>query len=169
MKIRSIDLVKATGPKTVESLALAAQRMGRDIVQTYSAFERSESGQFFTPLKIASTMAQRACARLTKEHISVLDPAAGSGILAAAAIDELLAREEPPFAISIMLCERDPRLHPALLRLAGKMRKAAGRRAVKINISIQIGDFLLSKIALERTQLFDRVCEFLGARLQFLE
>ncbi len=102
-------------------------------------------------------MAQRACARLTKEHISVLDPAAGSGILAAAAIDELLAREEPPFAISIMLCERDPRLHPALLRLAGKMRKAAGRRAVKINISIQIGDFLLSKIALERTQLFDLV------------
>jgi adenine-specific DNA-methyltransferase len=86
--------------------------------------EQKQWGQFITPAAIAQVMAARACARVPwKKTIRVLEPAAGTGVLAAAVIQELLQLEERPEQICVQMFELDGRLHPILKRLADRMRR----------------------------------------------
>src|SRR5690606_9495870 len=77
-----------------------------------SALERDEQkrlGQFMTPAPIARFMAARAVAQLTGDTIRILEPAAGAGVLAAAAVEAILAKSERPRVIELLLCEIDRR------------------------------------------------------------
>jgi len=92
-----------------------------------------------------------------REVLHLLDPAAGTGILAAAAFEALLAREHPPNCIQLTLCELDARLIPLLRRLADRMRNRARSAGITMRITIQRGDFLLSPIARARKPFADVV------------
>ena len=134
-----------------------ASESGLSATKKLSRAEQKQWGQFMTPTAIAQVMAARASARLPwKETLRILDPAAGSGILAAAVVHELLCRDELPKQIFVQIFELDPRLLPVLKQLAEKMRRQGDQVGVTIRVSIRIEDFLLSDLACDKPQ-FDLV------------
>jgi adenine-specific DNA-methyltransferase len=91
------------------------------------AAHRSALGQFFTPLSVARFMASQIGD--TDEDVTLLDPGAGFGILAAAAVAELLGRPAPPRSLRLTLYEIDDDLLRDLstvLRLCGEACRAVG-------------------------------------------
>jgi adenine-specific DNA-methyltransferase len=124
----------------------ATQQLPRD--------EQKRWGQFMTPPAIAKVMAARTCARLPwKKAIRLLDPAAGTGILTVAVIQELLQQDERPEQICVQMFELDERLRPILKRVADRMRREGERVGVNIKVSIRIEDFLLSDLACDKAQV----------------
>jgi adenine-specific DNA-methyltransferase len=110
-----------------------------------------------TPPEVARFMAQRSLHGSFGRTVRVLDPAAGTGVLAAAALDSLLEREDRPQRVEIDLHELDQRLIPILRRLADHMRRRAKQHGVSASITIRQGDFLLSSVALARQPCADLI------------
>jgi adenine-specific DNA-methyltransferase len=133
-----MDLV----PFAYESGLRAAAIVGRE--------ERKRLGQFMTPPSIAKAMANQACVNIEKASVRILEPVAGTGVLAAAVVEALLTSHRRPGEIDIVLCEIDSRLKPALKRLADRMRRAGASKGVRIAVSIRTEDFLLSDISGEK-------------------
>jgi adenine-specific DNA-methyltransferase len=121
-----------------------AAESGRIATAALPKNEQKALGQFLTPPGIARFMAQRCIQGVSKKDVHILEPAAGAGILAAAAVEALLLQDERPISIKVTLCELDPRLFPGLKGLAVMMRKSARSMGVKMSVSINMGDFLLS-------------------------
>lgn len=124
-----------------------AHTAGRAFAATLDRDEQRSMGQFMTPPAIAIFMARRLVTGITDEHVKVLEPAAGAGILAAAIVEELLAKEERPSRIELMVCELDSRLIATLERLGDRIRAVCDEVGVEFDFLIQEGDFLLSEMA----------------------
>jgi adenine-specific DNA-methyltransferase len=134
-----------------------AHENGLAATQKLRREEQKQWGQFMSPPAIARVMAMRACTGLSwKKTVRVLEPAAGTGVLAAAVVQELLKQDERPDQICIQMFELDERLQPILKRLADRMRREGARLGVNVKVSIRIGDFLLSDVACDKPQ-FDLV------------
>ena len=138
------------------NLVTFAHENGIHMAGTLTRNEQKRLGQFMTPPTIARVMARQACANIDKTIVRILDPSAGSGVLAAACIESLLASDQRPSVIQAVLCEIDPRLEPDLKRLASRMRRAGKSVGIKVQVSICIRDFLLSDLSSEKSQ-FDIV------------
>ena len=110
-----------------------------------------------TPVGVARYMARRCLPDETLPEVRVLDPAAGSGVLAAAVVEELLQRENPPKGVKVTLYELDGRLLPQLRELAAVMRARAKERGVMLSVSIRQWDFLLSAVATAQKPMADVV------------
>ena len=117
--------------------------------------EQKDLGQFMTPPDVARYMAQRCLLPESLPIIRILDPAAGSGILAAAVVECLLNQTRLPKQINVTLYEIDKRLIPALRKLAERIRRSARNRGVTATISIRNCDFLLSTVATIRQPIAD--------------
>lgn len=131
------------------SLLEFAVALGKEASSGLPRKKQKELGQFLTPPDIANFMAQRIVSRVSKNFLRIVDPAAGTGILAAAVVDAILERKEnKPKEILVTLYEIDTRLKPSLQRLGYRMKKAAEAAGVKLKVSIRCKDFLLSREAL---------------------
>ncbi|MDR1915879.1 MAG: N-6 DNA methylase [Synergistaceae bacterium] len=86
------------------------QERTQKYLQTVSKSERKEIGQFFTPASIADYMSKLAAFK--GDYVRVLDPGAGSGILSAALIDNLIGRDVK--RIEIDLYENNQSIIPLL-------------------------------------------------------
>lgn len=119
--------------------------------------EQKKLGQFMTPPGIARLMARQLSTSWDSQDgtVEVLDPAAGTGMLAAAAVETLLERTDVS-AIRLTMVELDSRLRTDLQRLADRMRRATRRAGKEVSIRIICGDFLLSDLAWDAAQ-FDLV------------
>ncbi len=124
-----------------------AYTSGRAATKRLSREEQKNLGQYMTPPAIASFMARRLAATVTGGTVRVLEPAAGSGVLAAALVDELLALPERPVRIELMMCELDERLLPSLDALGHQMQLKCAELGVTLDWVVQPGDFLLSELA----------------------
>ena len=134
-----------------------AHENGFAVTRELRRVEQKQLGQFMTPPAIARAMAVRACSRLSlKKTVRVLDPAAGAGVLAAAAVQELLLQDERPEQICVQMFELDGRLRPILKQLADRMRREGDRAGINVKVGIRIEDFLLSDVACDKPQ-FDLV------------
>jgi adenine-specific DNA-methyltransferase len=125
-----------------------AHKAGRAFTETLSRAEQKTFGQFMTPPIIAKFMAQRLVSGFDNKHVRILEPSAGAGILAAAAIEELIAKQDKPKSIELYLFEYDQRLLSTLNELREKMAAACEKGDIVFDCKIQIGDFLLSDLAL---------------------
>src|SRR5579884_4003565 len=83
------------------------QIIGEWYVSHSSEAQRHDAGQFFTPPIVARYMANLA--GKLHDHVRVLDPGAGLGILACAICES--ARIQKLTALSIVAYESDPALH----------------------------------------------------------
>ncbi|CRM65359.1 Modification methylase TaqI [Pseudomonas sp. 31 R 17] len=128
---------------------------GKSFVSSLDRDEQKSLGQFMTPPPIARFMAQRATTGIVADVISILEPASGAGVLAAAVVQELLHRDERPSRIELTLYEIDGRLKPYLRRLADRLRRSAKSLNVKLTCHIVIGDFLLSELSQSARPEFD--------------
>lgn len=121
---------------------------GRAFVAGLSRDDQKEAGQFMTPPAIARFMAQRLVSGYNFPAVRVLEPSAGAGILAAAAIEALLALEAPPRYIELLMVEQDQRLLPVLHELGRRATFLCAERGVELVFQVLGEDFLLSELAL---------------------
>jgi adenine-specific DNA-methyltransferase len=125
-----------------------AQQAGRTFVAGLTREEQREAGQFMTPAPIARFMAERLVAGLDRRAVSVLEPSAGAGVLAAAVIEALLAIPGRPVEyIELLLVEQDYRLLPALNELASRATELCQQQGVELVVRVECRDFLLSELA----------------------
>jgi len=124
--------------------------------------QRAELGQFLTPPSVARFMATMLKPKTAT--VRLLDPGAGVGSLAAAAIDELLGSQRPPRAIELTVCEVDPGLREYLRQSLDACRSACREKRVSFEFELVARDFIaaatewLPKAGLfptERSRVFD--------------
>ena len=100
---------------------------------------RKEIGQFFTPPDIARLMAGHI--KNNSESVSILDPGAGTGILAAAALEKILETGRAK-NISIDLFETNKDIIPILSENMEDIQQAIAGEKVDISINIKCEDFI---------------------------
>jgi adenine-specific DNA-methyltransferase len=101
-------------------------------------------GQFMTPPAVANYMASRVLQGVHKKVIRILEPSAGSGILAAAIFEYIIAQPKKPEKLEFVLYEIDPSMSQQLSVLANRMRSEARKLGFSVSCSIRLTDFLLS-------------------------
>ncbi len=141
---------KGTDMVALNDLVDFAHAGGLAATRQLGRAEQKRLGQFMTPPPVARFMARGTLPHEIGSVIRVLDPGAGSGVLAAAAVSALLSHATPPERIEVSLFEADQRLLPLLRRLAVRMRQLARSKGVVLSVMIRVGDFLLSREAIAR-------------------
>lgn len=104
---------------------------------------RKNKGQFFTPLSIANFMARKAS--IHAEHLSILEPGAGNGLLTAATIKHCI-----DFGVcksfSVHFIENDPDVLPVLYKTAKLLESYVSLHNSKIDISISEINYITDDI-----------------------
>lgn len=107
--------------------------------ETHDKDNRKKKGQFFTPASIADFMALKAS--YAAEHLSILEPGAGNGILTAAVvkrcIDDRLCN-----SFTIKFVENDKEILPILEENVGIIREYVLSHGGQIDISISIDNYI---------------------------
>lgn len=119
--------------------------------------EQKALGQYMTPPTIAQFMARRAVQGLSTTTIRVLEPAAGSGVLAATVVEALLESTDIPQRIELLLFEIDARLLPGLRQVCDSLKVKCVAHRVELEYVIASEDFLLSAMARQQLPLVDLV------------
>ncbi len=116
-------------------------RNSKKLIRRMSSSEGIRIGRFMSKIDMARKMAS-CLAPIQKEVIHVLDPGAGTGILSAAAVEELCCRGGVR-EIFLTCYENDPMFLPMLADNMERMRKRARHDyKVKVRISVINDDFL---------------------------
>lgn len=112
--------------------------------------ERKNKGQFFTPLSIVNFMAKMASVKA--KHLSILEPGAGNGLLAASVVkycvENGLCR-----SFSVHFIENDSDILPVLQMTKKILTDYLISHHGKIRISISTGNYITE----EENQLYDIV------------
>lgn len=121
--------------------------------------EQKALGQFMTPPAIARAMAQRSVSGRdwAGRCIRMLDPAAGSGVLAAALVEATLAMPKRPSGIELVMCELDPGMLPLLELCVAELARLCEAAGVAFDARVLAGDFLLSDLAKSGGSIIDAV------------
>ncbi len=114
----------------------------RAYVEIHNKDNRKQKGQFFTPVSIANFMALRAS--YVSEHLSILEPGAGNGILTAAVIKHCIDNELCK-SFTIKFIENDKEILPILEETAGKIREYVLSHHGMVGISISTDNYIISK------------------------
>jgi len=117
-----------------------------------SRTDRSEIGQFLTPVSIADFMSSLFEAK-TKE-VKILDPGAGAGVLFAACVDKLLSQKKLPASIEVVVYETDRAILPYLQETMNKCAELCKEKKVLFTGIIREDDFIASAISETEESLF---------------
>jgi adenine-specific DNA-methyltransferase len=127
--------------------------------RSQSREDQRKLGQYMTPPPIARLIARRMVEGRPwgGRVLRVLDPAAGSGVLAAALIEAIAALPAPPASIELLMCDLDPAMQPLLERCATELKALCSDVGLNLMAHVQQGDFLLSALARDALPLVDAV------------
>jgi len=114
------------------------QAKTEEYLKTVSKAERKEIGQFFTPAPIADYMA--SFSEFRHESVRILDPGAGCGILTAAIVDFLLAKNVKRFEID--LYENNAAVIPLLEDNLQFMQEHLCKKNVQMDFEIHERNFI---------------------------
>ncbi len=135
-----------------ERPTLMADRIGRAYSKSVSAAHKKQWGQYLTPVAVADFMASQL--DLSKEEIRILDPGAGSGVLACAVVEVALRQEEKPRRIQVDAFEPDGELAQFLDVVLEGLQVRATAAGVDWEHHVAVDDFVLrhaGKLSPERT------------------
>lgn len=127
------------------SLREAAEQIRVESLGQIDAGRRSLLGQFLTPAPVASFMASMFSTR--RQHIRLLEPAAGSGALTAAFVARMLDRSPRPKSLGVVCFEIDDALVPYLEQVLDLCRRDANHSGVEFHSEIRVGDYLADRAA----------------------
>src|SRR5512135_3734166 len=119
-----------------------ADRLGRWYGQIITEAHRKSQGHYLTPPSIATFMGRLACPGAA--IVRILDPAAGSGTLAAAACEALAKSGNSPTRIEVVAYEVDPALLPVIEACFGHLSQWLLDRGIELHTRIEIQDFILA-------------------------
>lgn len=142
IKVRNTDLLEKVIANTNDFLANVPKS------------QRKKMGQFFTPASIARYMARLFTMDLSKKSLNILDPGAGTGILAAALVDRILASGYKG-NIHLVCYENDPIVLPVLEKNLCIIREAAG-----IKCEIKKENYITSQTFGEKSLFADDSCRY---------
>lgn len=120
--------------------ALYADAQGQQVLSAISASQRKAMGQFFTPLAVADFMASLLV--VSREHVRILDPGAGSGVLACAACEHLVAQPDRPRSIHLDAYEADPVVARALENVLAYLKEWLGDCGTTFTYRTRSEDFV---------------------------
>jgi adenine-specific DNA-methyltransferase len=123
-----------------EELATYAERLAELYAENHSIEKRKSSGQFFTPAQVARFMANML--DIKGNHIRLLDPGAGIGILSAA-LCERLADRSNSLTLTIDAYENDSELLPFLKAVLESCKNTLGTKDINMAYNIHEQDFIL--------------------------
>ena len=144
------------GPRTQERPTAYADRIGEWCIRQKTDRQRKDHGLFLTPAPVADFMARRITSRA--HELRVLDPAAGTGILCCAAVEQLVSRRPKPRIVELVAYEIDRELLPPLRAVLDHLADWCRRRyGVTVSVRIETTDFILANEKLLRPRgLFAR-------------
>jgi adenine-specific DNA-methyltransferase len=114
--------------------------------------ERSKIGQFLTPVKIAQFMA--SLFKQDCENVRILDAGAGTGVLFAAAVENLTSRKSRPRTIEVIAYENNNAALPYLSEALRRCETACRRIGIQFYGEIREEDFVTSGSVLIEGGLF---------------
>lgn len=146
-------------PQPAERPTESAYWRGSLASRSRERVDQKRLGQFITPAPIARLMARHAVAGRDwgGRSVRLLDPAAGSGVLAAALVEAALASSAPPARIELLLCELDASMLPLLRICARDIGSLCSALGVEFECRVQVEDFLRSGLARSRQATVDAV------------
>lgn len=123
-----------------------ADRVGRWYTDLNSDMHRKQSGQYFTPIKIATFMAN-LYPPATQRRIRIADPGAGAGMLACALCETLAERTIPPQVIELLAYELDTELAETLNVVLHHTQMWLAERNIMLQFTVSLADFVLAHAA----------------------
>lgn len=123
------------------SILQDSHETGKRILENRSLEERKQTGQFLTPPVIARYMAEQLGG--LPENTYLLDPAAGSGVLACAVIERAI-EDRWPKRIRIDAFEIDDQLGEAAEKSLGQAATLAKTHGIQVEARVFRQDFLLA-------------------------
>jgi adenine-specific DNA-methyltransferase len=136
----------------IQDLVAYSYEQGKRVLEKREMESLKEQGQFLTPPSVARYMAKQL--GNIQNGACLLEPAVGSGVLACAVIERLIA-EINPLAISIFAYETDKELCDVSRGVLGTASKEAEKHGIKINWQVFQEDFVLACLPDEQPSLFD--------------
>lgn len=117
-----------------------------------SRTDRSQIGQFLTPVVIANFMASMF--ETGGQEVRILDPGAGAGVLFAAYVETLILRKDRPLSIEVVAYETDRIVLSYLEETMKRCELLCKSRDISFRGTIRVEDFLSSAIAETEESLF---------------
>ncbi|GAB4190685.1 MAG: Eco57I restriction-modification methylase domain-containing protein [Roseiflexaceae bacterium] len=144
--------VLPTGISTASPLQLA-ERLRLDLTPRLEPLRQATLGQYLTPAPVAQLMA--AMVELPQADVTILDAGAGAGALAAALVERLCGRDQPPRSISVTAYELDTGLGQALRQTMQRCAALCAARGVLWECVVREADFIHEAVAQQTTPLFE--------------
>jgi len=117
-----------------------------------SRTDRSEIGQFLTPVSIADFMSSLFEPRTKK--VRILDPGAGAGVLFATCVKKLLSQKKLPASIEVVAYETDRAILSYLQGTMNQCAELCKDKKVPFTGIIREDDFISSAISETEESLF---------------
>jgi len=130
--------------QTAQDFAGTVERRRQAIAAQLSSSRRGEYGQFFTPWGIARLMA--GLFEEWKGPLHLLDPGAGTGVLAAAWTLRLCEQGPVPKAAHITAFEIDQQLIPALMQTLRECEELCRTRGTSLTWTVRSEDFVSAAV-----------------------
>ena len=137
------DLQHNLSPRMHERPIAYADRIGSWYANKLPDDQRKIHGYFCTPVQVADFMAKKIKAK--KNHVRILDPAAGTGVLCCAAVETLVSRHPKPKSIEVVMYEIDKDLIPFLRMVSDYLvRWSREKHEMTVSVCIKARDFVLA-------------------------
>jgi adenine-specific DNA-methyltransferase len=117
-----------------------------------SRVARSEIGQFLTPVVIAQFMASMF--ESGPQHVRILDPGAGTGVLFAICVETLISQKNRPLSIMVDAYETDDAILPHLKETMKRCQSLCTSDGITFQGIVKSEDFVSVAIAETRESLF---------------
>ena len=117
--------------------------------------DRSDIGQFLTPTAIARFMAS-LFEKNRRDHVRILDPGAGAGVLFSAYVEALVAEEKRPLTVEVVAYENDRQILPELADTMARCETLCRNVGMAFHGEVRAEDFIAAAIAETEEGLFAR-------------
>ena len=136
--------VNAAGSTPVEY----AETLGEAYLSFARRMYRKSVGHYLTPAAVARFMAE--CSAYSAQHMRVLDPGSGSGILSAAVCEEVAARRNVE-SLHVVAYETEPLLADLTRRVLTLSRDWLSQRGISLTFDVRNEDFVMESAASIKT------------------
>ena len=136
--------VNAAGSTPVEY----AETLGEAYLSFARQKYRKSVGHYLTPAAVARFMAE--CSAYSAQHMRVLDPGSGSGILSAAVCEEVAARRNVE-SLHVVAYETEPLLADLTRRVLTLSRDWLSQRGISLTFDVRNEDFVMKSAASIKT------------------
>ena len=120
-----------------------ADRIGRWHLARTAQSQRRELAQYLTPVRVARFMAS-LCSPAATGRLRVLDPGAGSGVLACAVCERVAAGRPRGLDLELEAYEADPALAECLLASLSHAKEWLLQRGATLHFAVRVDDFVMA-------------------------